>query len=254
MSEKPIIVIIAGGLATRMKPIAEDIPKCLIDINGKPLIQHQIEFLAKKGYNNFIFCVAHLADKVKEHFGDGSVFGVNIEYSQEPGELLGTAGAAKLAEGAIGDRCIIFYGDNLTTIDFDAALKFHDENRSDFTVLLRDLPEGYKSSSIITLDESGRINTFLEKPQKDDFERLKDKRKGQKTYINSGIYIMNKNIFSLIPENTKFDFAKDLIPIIIKNKLGFYGYVSNEFFRELGRVEKYDKFKEELTARGKVLE
>ncbi|MFH1445565.1 MAG: nucleotidyltransferase family protein [Nanoarchaeota archaeon] len=247
---KPVFVIIAGGLATRMKPVTEEIPKCLIDVSGKPLIQHQVEYLAKRGYNDFIFCVAHLADKVKEHFDDGSAFGINVKYSHEPKELLGTAGAVKFVENMVGDICIVYYGDNLTTIDFDKALEFHRLKNSDFTVLLRPLPEGYKSSSIITLDESGKVTTFFEKPPQEEF----DKHEEEKMYINDGIYIMNRNVFSLIPKNTKFDFAKDLIPLLMERSMNFYGYVSSEFFRELGRVEKYEKFKEELKERGKVLE
>src|SRR5512137_1803905 len=95
------IVIVAGGLATRMLPITEEIPKCMVDINGKPLIQHQLEFFKSKGYTEFIFCVAHLAEKVKEYFGDGSALGVKIQYVQETKELMGTAGSVKLTEPLI---------------------------------------------------------------------------------------------------------------------------------------------------------
>jgi mannose-1-phosphate guanylyltransferase/phosphomannomutase len=249
MKQKHVVVIVAGGLATRMRPITEEIPKCLIDTGGKPLIQHQIEFFRDRGFRSFIFCVAHLADMVKEYFRDGSGFGVRIKYSQEPKELLGTAGAVKLIEPMVNETFIVYYGDNLTTEDFDKVLDFHKNKKSDFTILVRDLPEGYVSSSIINMDESGRIKTFLEKPPKEEFE----KHKGQKNYINNGIYVVEPRVLGGIPENTKYDFAKDLIPKLMSSGFGVYGYVSNNFFREIGRVEKYEQFKKEVSEKGKVM-
>src|SRR3989344_7811731 len=113
------IVIVAGGLAKRMKPITEEIPKCLIDINGKPLIQHQIEFFRENGYTEIIFCVAHLANKVKDYFRDGAKFGVNITYLEETNKLMGTAGSVKPLEKFIekDEDFIVYYGDNLTNMD-----------------------------------------------------------------------------------------------------------------------------------------
>jgi len=241
---KPTIVIVAGGLATRMRPITEQIPKCLIDINGKPLIQHQLEFFRKNDFLNIIFCVAHLADKVKEYFGDGKNFGLNIKYVQETEELRGTAGSVKLAEGLIrdGENFIVYYGDNLTSMDFDRFLSFHREKGGMATVCMRPLPEGYKSSSVITLDSNSRVKVFLEKPPIEEIEKYKEKKR----FINSGIYAFKKEVFDLIPVAEKYDFAKQLFPKILEGNLGIYGYVTDEFFREIGRVEKYEKFLQEF--------
>lgn len=245
------IIIVAGGLATRMGSITEKIPKCLIDINGKPLIQHQLEFFRKKGYKDIIFCVAHMAEKVKEYFKDGKDFGLNMHYVQEQKELRGTAGSVKLAEDLISDNedFIVYYGDNLTSMDFGKFIQFHKNKGGIATICIRPLPEGYKSTSIITLDKNNKINAFLEKPTFDDIEKFKK----DKTYINSGIYVFKKKVFDLIPTNQKYDFAKQLFPSIIGKDLGIYGYTTTEFFREIGRVEKYEKFLDEFKGKEDIL-
>jgi mannose-1-phosphate guanylyltransferase/phosphomannomutase len=247
---KPIIVIVAGGLAIRMLPITETIPKCLIDIDGKPLIQYQIEFFQKKGFTEIIFCIAHLAGMVKGYFGDGKKFGVNIRYSEEPKELLGTAGAVGLIKNMIKDTLIVYYGDNLTTMDFDELVAFHKKEKSDFTIVIRDLPPNYKSSSIIILDEKKNIISFIEKPSEQQWEEYKNHKK----YINSGIYVVEPEVLKLIPENKKYDFAKELIPDLMSKGRIVKGFVSNNFFREIGRVEKYEHFKQEIKKKGEVLE
>jgi len=120
------IVVVAGGLATRMRPYTDSTPKCMLDLNGKPLIAHQLEYFRDHGYTDFIFCIGHLAEQVVEFFGDGSSMGVRIEYSQEDA-LLGTAGSVKKAEALLegSEDFIVYYGDNLAGMDFDRFVSFH---------------------------------------------------------------------------------------------------------------------------------
>src|SRR3989338_139198 len=232
---KPKVVIVAGGLATRMRPVTEDMPKCMLDVNGKPLVQHQMEFFRKNGFYNFILCIMHIGEKVESFFKDGSDFGVKIEYSHED-RLFGTAGAVKLVEGIAGDTCIVFYGDNLTSMNFDSLLEFHRARESDFTVVSQQIPKGKITSSLLTLGDTGKITLFIEKPEESAFET------SNALYYNRGIYVMNKNIFSLIPKNAKYDFGHDLIPDLVKRGLNIYAYVTDEFFHEFGRPENYRKF------------
>ncbi len=246
---KPPIIIVAGGLATRMRPITEEIPKCLVDINGKPLIQHQIEYFRAHGFTDIIFCVAHLADKVKDYFKDGTDFGVRVRYVQETKELMGTAGSVKLCEGFIDDEnFMVYYGDNLTNMDFDQFIKFHKDHHAMGTVCMRPHKDGYKSSSIITLDEKNVIKIFLEKPSLEDIEKYQYVQK----YINSGIYMFNKKIFDFIPQNQKYDFAKEVFPELLKINSAFYGYVTTEYFREIGRIEKYELFLKEVAGKDEI--
>lgn len=245
------IVVVAGGFATRMRQVTEEIPKCLIDINGKPLIQHQLEFFKENGYTDIVFCVAHLAEKVKEYFGDGKRFGLNIEYVQETDQLMGTAGSVKLVEDKINEKedFIVYYGDNLTSMDFDKFMEFHKSKGGITTICIRPLPEGYKSSSVITLTDDKKIEVFLEKPPMEEIEKYKH----EKRYINSGIYAFKKEIFNLIPENQKYDFGKQLFPKVMGQGLRMFGYPTTEFFREIGRVEKYEKFIKEFKGVKQIL-
>ena len=245
------IVIVAGGLATRMRPHADSIPKCMVDINGKPLIEHQLEYFREHGYTDFIFCIGHLAEKVKDLFGDGSSWGLKIEYVQETGMLLGTAGSVKMAEPLLesSEDFIVYYGDNLTSMDFDRFISFHQENKGIASLAIRPLPEGYKSSSLITLDENGRITNYLEKPSLEQIERYAN----EKCYINSGIYALKREVLDHIPKGEKYDFSMQLFPLLMKKDFDMYGYSSSEFFREIGRAEKYASFQQECIGKKDIL-
>ncbi len=240
------IIVVAGGLATRLKPIAEKIPKCLIDINGTPLVERQLMYFKRNGFKDFIFCVAHLAEKVEEYFGDGSKFGINIEYVKD--NLMGTAGAVKLAEDLVDDDFIVYFADILTSIDFNKLVLEHKKNNALGTVCLRPLPEGYKSSSVITLDPNKRIKSFLEKPSMEEIEKITEQK-----YINSSTYVFKKDIFKFIPEDEKYDFGKQLFPNLVKRGENLFGYPTTEFFREIGRMEKYEKFMQEFKGVKKIL-
>lgn len=260
---KPKIVIVAGGLAKRLLPITEKIPKCLVDVNGKPSMQHQIEFFRDNGFTDIIFCVAHLADKVKEFFGDGKWLGVNISYSVEPNELLGTAGSVKLAQPLIGsdENFIVYYGDDLTSMDFDKFVRFHEEKGGLATICMRPRDEGQGNAkievhgsewnggtSILTLDEDSRVTLFLERPTVEEISRYAR----EKNYFNAGIYVLNRRVFDLIPENQKFGFAEDVFPRMLGENLKVYGYATTEYYREIGRVEKYNRFLEEVKGKDNI--
>lgn len=243
------VVIVAGGLATRMRPITEEIPKCLVDINGTPLIEHQLLEFKRQGFVDFIFCVAHLAHKVKEYFGDGKKWGLHIEYVEERKELMGTAGSVKLAESDIAGDFLVFYGDDLTDMDFHALLEYHKKKGGVATVVMRALPPGYKSTSIITLDANKKIKVFLEKPSEELVAQYADEEK----FINSGMYVCKKDIFKYIPAGEKYDFAKQVFPLLMQEE-GLFGYVTGEFFREIGRVEKYEAFLKEVEGKKSIFD
>jgi D,D-heptose 1,7-bisphosphate phosphatase len=176
---------------------------------------------------------------------------MNIQYVEETGELMGTAGSVKLAEPLIKDsEFIVYYGDNLTSMDFAKFLRFHKLKHSLATAALRSSPPNYRASSIILLDPNSRIKTFLEKPSEEDYQNYAN----EKMYINSGIYLFSKKIFELIPSRQKYDFAMDLFPKLVDQKEAFYGYPTAEFFREIGRVEKYQAFLLEVKGKENIFE
>lgn len=227
-------MIVAGGLATRMRPMCEKIPKCLIDIHGKPLIEHQLAIFKEQGFREFIFCVAHLGEKVEDYFGDGSRWGLSIRYSMDGEKLLGTAGAVKSAAKLLPEHFMVYYGDAISRQNFNNFVNFHFKKKAVVSISLRERPRGYKSSSLITLDQD-KITHFIEKPS----QMIVDQYEGQTTYINNGIFIVNKSALKEIPEDWKSDFSFDLFPRLIAEGKNVCGYVSNDFYVEIGRPEKY---------------
>lgn len=118
------IVIMAGGKGIRISSIRDDIPKPMIDINGKPVLQHQIEFFKKNGYNDFIIVIGHLGNKIIDYFGNGSKYNVNIKYFFEDTPL-GTAGALKKIKSDLADDFLLVNGDIIFDIDLDRLIEFH---------------------------------------------------------------------------------------------------------------------------------
>ncbi len=226
------IIFIAGGLATRLQPIAETIPKCMVDIAGKPLIQHQIDHFKQLGFTDYIFCLGHLANKVIEYFGDGSKFGVSIKYSIES-EQLGTAGAVKLAKELIKDKFCVYYADTLSKTDLRETLKQHISTKSDATILVHKRSERSSSKNEINLDGT-TITKFVEKSLTPN------------EWIFSGIFIAEKDILNLIPENKKYDFGKEVFPDMITKSKKLSAFQHSDFLREIGNVEKYTQTNKEL--------
>jgi mannose-1-phosphate guanylyltransferase/phosphomannomutase len=135
-------------------------------------------------------------------------------------------------------------------MDLDKAMRFHKLKRALASMIIRPSPEGYKASSIILLHPDNRIKLLLEKPTAVDYDKYCE----EKMYINSGIYIFSREIFSLIPKDTKYDFAKELFPRLLGYHDPFFGYSTTEFFREIGRVEKYEAFLREVQGKENIFE
>ncbi|NMC08690.1 MAG: NTP transferase domain-containing protein [Candidatus Lokiarchaeota archaeon] len=235
------VVIVAGGLGTRIAPVAKDRPKCMVEVDGRPFCQYQLEIFKKQGFTEIIFCLGHLADIVMDFFKDGSKFGLHIDYSIEK-EPLGTAGAVKLAEGKISGDFMVYYGDNFTTMNFKDFLAFHEKTNGIASISLRKKPDGAKGSSIITMD-AGRINEFIEKPTSDICSRYQ----GMKTYVNNGIYACKRRLLDHVPMNKACDFGLDLFPTLIERGEEIYGHVTDSYFREIGTPRKFDAFVKEFT-------
>jgi len=241
------VVVIAGGQATRMKPLTDETPKCLLDVGGKPLLEHQVLEYKRQGYSDFIFCVAHMAEKVEGHFGSGSGLGVRIRYSNDGDTPLGTAGSVKNAEDLIGPegRFIVCYGDVLTNMRFDRLVEFHGGKNAVATITLRPLPPGYRSSSVVKVGAGGEVTAFDEREGGDGRGIVGGR-------INSGIYVCEKDVFGLIPGGARYDFATQVFQEMIRRRLGLYGYETGEFYREIGRAGKYRAFLDEVRGRGRV--
>lgn len=237
-------MIVAGGLATRMQPLTETIPKCLIDVHGKPLIEHQLDIFKAQGFTDFIFCVAHLAEKVKAYFGNGEKWGLHIQYSQDGEKLLGTAGAVKRALALLPDTFLVCYGDTISRQDFNDLVAFHFAQQAQASISLREPAEEYQEKkvvdSLIILDND-QITHFIEKPTPEIAEQYKN----YPVFINNGIFVLNKNTLDHVSEDEKTDFSYDVFPHLITTGEKVCGRISHDFYLEIGRTEKHQKVLQE---------
>ncbi|MDP9592422.1 UNVERIFIED_ORG: dTDP-glucose pyrophosphorylase [Shinella zoogloeoides] len=222
LQQEHSVVIMAGGLGTRLRPITETIPKPMIRIGGKPILEVIIGKFLDQGFHKFTFCVNHLADVIRDHFSDGSKFGVEIEYIVEP-KRLGTAGALSLIDPAPTRPVIVMNGDILTSVNFNQLLAFHYENRAAATMGVNrfqyTLPYG------VVEVQGHSIHSFHEKPIYDFF-------------VNSGIYVVSPEAISLIPKDDFFDMPALFEKLSDEKRVAF---PIHEYWLDIGRHDDLDR-------------
>ena len=240
-------IILCAGKGERLKPLTDKIPKPMVPIAGKPVLEYLILLCKKHSINEIFINTSHLAEQIKEYFGDGSKGQVKITYSFEP-ELLGTSGALNNFKEFLQDESFfVIYGDAITDIDLTRILNYHKRKKGIATLALRKKPTTKTPSSLIFTDKNLKINKLLEHPSDETFHELcKD------FYLsNSGIYICEPEILKFIPEGFS-DFAYDIFPKLIKENKELYGFMMDKYyFREIGKIEKYNLAKEEIES-GKI--
>ena len=206
-------MILAAGQGTRLRPLTDHIPKCMMPVGGKPVLEHTIQWLRQYEITDLIINLCHLPDVVMSHFGDGSRWGVKITYSVEE-ELLGTAGGVKNVAWFFDGPFFLWYGDNLSTCRLDRLWEFHRVKGGIATIALhhRDDPT---QSGIVGLDENDRIVRFQEKPQPDQvFSR----------WVSAGIFVLEPIVLEAIPANGAPDFGRDVFPALLARGAALYGY------------------------------
>jgi mannose-1-phosphate guanylyltransferase / phosphomannomutase len=223
-------VIMAGGFGTRLKPLTINRPKPMVPIANRPIMEHIVELLRRHGITDLVSILYFQPEHITSHFGDGSAFGVNMQYVTAESDY-GTAGAVRNAADLLGDdRIIVISGDVLTDFDLSAAIRSHEERGADATIALTSV-ENPLAFGIVILDEStGRIERFLEKPTWG--EVFSDT-------INTGIYILEPSALRRVPLHTNCDFSKDLYPQMLREGAGLYGYVAQGYWRDIGNIDEY---------------
>lgn len=188
------VVILAGGLATRLRPLTETIPKSLVDINGEPFIAHQLRLLRQHGITDVTLCIGYLGEMVQDYIGDGKDYGLNVFYSFDGPKLLGTAGAIKRTLSNLSENFFVLYGDSYLTCDYAAVQNtfIHSQKNSLMTVFRN---QGLWDKSNVEFTQ-GEILVYDKKSQT---ERMH--------YIDYGLGIFNKNAFAKVPENEDYDLA-----------------------------------------------
>jgi mannose-1-phosphate guanylyltransferase len=236
-------MILAAGKGTRVQPITYRIPKPLIPILQKPVMEFLVDLLRDHGFNDIMVNVSHLAQEIESYFHDGQRFGVNIGYSFEGsisdrgelvGKALGSAGGMKRIQDFapfFDDTFVVLCGDALIDLDLTAAVKWHREKGSLATVVMKSVPkQEVPSYGVVVTDHEGRIKAFQEKPSV---------KEALSNDINTGIYIFEPEIFNYIPSNEEFDIGSQLFPKLVEMGAPFYGISMDFQWVDIGKVPDY---------------
>lgn len=223
------IVIIAGGQGTRIASVNSEIPKAMIPVCGKPIIEHELELCKRYGFTDFIFIIGHMGDQISSYFEDGSKWGVNIEYYQET-QPLGTAGALGYMKDQLTENFFVFYGDTIVDFDMLAMLKCHQDKNADATLFLHPNDHPY-DSDIVELDAESKVTKFDNKPHSDDFV--------SKNIVNAALFIFSPKILTQIEVGVKSHIEKNVLPRCLEAGMNLYGYISFEYIKDMGTPERY---------------
>lgn len=223
--------ILAAGLGTRLRSLGLDLPKVMVPVGGKPLLEHHIELFKRQGIRELIVNLHYLPEKITGYFGDGAKFGVKIVYSHEP-ELLGTAGAVKKMEQELHEGAfIVFYGDNLVNVEFAPLVEFHRTRKALATVALFESSEPW-TGGVVETDASGRVLRFVEKP---------DPKQVSTNLISAGIFVIEPNVLEEIPAGQFYDFGKQVFPKLLTKGLPVYAMKPDAYIQDVGTPERLDK-------------
>lgn len=235
-------MILAAGKGTRVRPLTNEMPKPMIPIIGKPVMEYLIEELARHGFDEIMINVSHLPEKIESYFGNGERFGVEIGYSFEghiedgkiKSEAVGSAGGIKRIQefgGFFDDTFLVVCGDALIDLDLTKAVREHWKSGAMASICtLAVEPEEVSDYGVVVTDERGQITSFQEKPSVE--EALSNK-------VNTGIYIFEPAVIDLIPEGEAYDIGSDLFPKIVAEALRFQAIDIPFNWIDIGRISDY---------------
>ncbi len=221
-------MIMAAGVGSRLMPMTREIPKPMVPMVNRPLMDHTVQLLHKHGFNSIIANLHYHGDCISGYFGDGSGFGVSLNYSREE-KLLGTAGGVKRCQWFLDDTFVIISGDALTDINLSRLVRIHKEKGALATIALKEV-EDVESFGIVITDEDGLIKSFQEKPR--PAEALSK-------LANTGIYVFEPEVFRYIPAGQFYDFGKQLFPYLVSRACPFYGAVIDQYWCDIGNLDTY---------------
>ncbi len=221
-------VIMAGGEGTRLRPLTSNQPKPMLPMANRPMMEHVVNLLRRHGMDEVVVTVAFMANAIRTYFGDGSELGVRMVYATEETPL-GTAGSVLNAREELDERFLVISGDVLTDIDLSAVIEFHERKGSLATLALAAVENPLEFGIVITR-EDGTIERFLEKPTW-----------GQvfSDTINTGIYVLEPEIFDYIPADRSVDFSQEVFPGVLAEGRPLYGYVAQGYWEDVGTTEAY---------------
>jgi mannose-1-phosphate guanylyltransferase / phosphomannomutase len=232
-------VVMAGGEGTRLRPMTANQPKPLLPVVNRPIMEHVLRLLRRHGFTDTVVTVQFLASLIRNYFGDGDELGMNLQYATEE-KPLGTAGSVKNAEAELRDsRFVVISGDALTDIDLTDMARFHQTNNALVTVALKRVPNPLEFG-IVNTAEDGRIERFLEKPTW-----------GQvfSDTANTGIYMMEPEIFKHVAAGEQVDWSQDVFPRLLDIGAPVFGYVADAYWEDVGTLESLLKVQADVLNR-----
>ncbi|MGI6212960.1 MAG: nucleotidyltransferase family protein [Christensenellales bacterium] len=215
-------IIMAGGKGTRLKPLTDDIPKPLVRIIDRPVMEHIIELLKKHNITQIGVTLGHMSDAIMDYFGSGERLGVELKYFVEETPL-GTAGGVKAASDFTDGDFLIMSGDCYTNMDLSRAIQFHKAKQSPFTIIAtpHNNPVGL---GVLEADFNNTLSAFVEKPEQ-----------ARPSLINTGTYIMSRRILDMIPQGF-YDFGKQLLPRLVNEA---YVWVTYDYWSDIGTLPAF---------------
>jgi D,D-heptose 1,7-bisphosphate phosphatase len=235
-----IAVILAGGKGTRLGDVTKDVPKPMVLIGEKPLLQHQVELLVRYGIESIIILVNHLKDPIIGYFGDGTRFGATIRYFEEPVPL-GTVGGIKAIEEQLTEDFLVLYGDVMVDMDLSRFIRFHHQHQSQCSLVLHPNDHPF-DSDLVETDPSGRVIAFHPKPH--------DTHVWYHNLVNAGVYILTPAVLKYLEKDKKADFGREVFPRIFRN-IRMVGYHTSEYLKDMGTPERLEKVRQDFKA-GKI--
>jgi len=223
-AKKNRVILMAGGLGTRLRPLTQETPKPLLKVGNKPILETIIENFAKYGFVNITISVNYKAEMIKEYFGDGSALGVNIDYIEE-NKRLGTAGALSLIKERPQEPFFVMNADLLTNVNFEHLLDFHSFENSVATMCVREYD--YQVPYGVIQTDGSKIVSIEEKPV-------------HKFFVNAGIYVLSPQVFEYIPKDEFYDMPT-LFEDIIHNNLKSISFPIHEYWLDIGRMSDFEQ-------------
>jgi len=228
-------VLLAAGRGTRLRPLTDEMPKVMIPINGKPILEYHIDQLARAGIKDIYINLHHLPDQIKNYFDDGRKWGLRIQYSYEPA-ILGTAGAVKKLEAMLGDDAfLVVYGDNFFEMNYKDFVAFS-ESKTGIGVVAAFKKDDVQGGGILEIGDEERILRFKEKPNPSGVFSH---------WVSAGVFYFRKEIFEFI-HNGFFDFGHDVFPEIIKIGKKLYAYKLEQDVCAIDDIDLLNKLEDGL--------
>lgn len=235
-------VILAGGQGTRLAPYLKDLPKALVKIGDKSVIEHQIKLLSSQGITDIWVLLGYLGDQIKKSLGSGKKFNAQITYLQES-KPLGTAGALKQLEEKIQDDFIVLSGDIMLNIDFQKFASWHQKKENPIASFVVHQTDHPQDSDLISVSENDQIKSLFIRPH--------SKIKGLPDLSIASVFMFSPRIFQYIEADEKSDIEKEILPQILKKDSAVFAYNAKEYIKDMGTIERLEQVKKDYVL-GKI--